>query len=327
MRKILSDAPYKKKSGKEIRAFLSENVIYLFFIIMFLVCAVSSDYFLKSGNLGNMIRQNASTTVMALGMLLVILTGGIDLSIGGVVALTNVVFAMLLTESQLGLGLAILLTLLCGGVCGAISGYLVSFRKMAPFIATLAMMQITRSLAFVITNAAKIKIVSPTLKSFGEGNLFHSDIRILPNQLLLLILVGGLVVCILKFTSYGRLIYAVGSNESAVILSGVSTKGIKFSVYVISGCFAAAASILVMSRLLLATGNLGSGYELDAVAACVIGGASLMGGKGTAGKTIIGVFVLAFIGNIMNLLGVPAYPQDIVKGVIIIVAVLFQNSR
>lgn len=317
----------QKKSGKEVTAFLSDNVIYLFFVVMFIICAVSSDYFLKSGNIGNMLRQNTSTTVMALGMLLVILTGGIDLSIGGVVALTNVVFAMLLTEAGLGLGPAIFLTLVCGGICGAVSGYLIAFRKMAPFIATLAMMQITRSLAFVITNAAKIKITSEGLKSFGEGNLFHSQIKFLPNQILPLVLISALVIGVLKFTSYGRLVYAVGSNENAVVLSGVSTKGIKFSVYVISGVCAAGASILVMARLLLATGNLGNGYELDAVAACVIGGASLAGGKGTAGKTIIGVFVLAFIGNIMNLLGVPAYPQDIVKGIIIIVAVLFQNNR
>lgn len=317
----------QKKTTKEIIAFLSDNVIYIFFVVMFMICAVSSSYFLKSGNIGNMLRQNTSTTVMALGMLLVILTGGIDLSIGGVVALTNVVFAMLLTEAGMGLGPAIVLTLVCGGVCGAISGYLIAFRKMAPFIATLAMMQITRSLAFVITNAAKIKITNQSLKGFGEGNLLGSQIKFLPNQLLPLLIISALIICILKFTSYGRLVYAVGSNENAVVLSGVSTKGIKFSVYVISGVCAAGSSILVMARLLLATGNLGNGYELDAVAACVIGGASLAGGRGTAGKTIIGVFVLAFIGNIMNLLGVPAYPQDIVKGVIIIAAVLFQNNR
>ena len=317
----------QKKTTKEIIAFLSDNLIYIFFVVMFMICAVSSSYFLKSGNIGNMLRQNTSTTVMALGMLLVILTGGIDLSIGGVVALTNVVFAMLLTEAKMGLGPAIVLTLVCGGACGAISGYLIAFRKMAPFIATLAMMQITRSLAFVITNAAKIKITNQSLKGFGEGNLLGSQIKFLPNQLLPLLIISALIICILKFTSYGRLFYAVGSNENAVVLSGVSTKGIKFSVYVISGVCAAGASILVMARLLLATGNLGNGYELDAVAACVIGGASLAGGRGTAGKTIIGVFVLAFIGNIMNLLGVPAYPQDIVKGVIIIAAVLFQNNR
>lgn len=316
----------QRKMYKNVLALLSGNAIYLFFIVMLIICALSSSYFFTGSNIGNLLRQNASTVMLALGMLMVILTGGIDLSVGGIVALTNVVFAMLLTEMGLSLFPALLLTLVCGGCCGAISGYLISYRKMAPFIATLAMMQITRSLAFVLTNAAKIKIENSSLKSFGSGTVFNLPFNFLPNQLIVLILIGILSICVLRYTSYGRLVYAVGSNENAVVLSGVNTRMIKFSVYVISGVCAAGASILVMARLFLATGNLGEGYELDAIAACVIGGADLSGGKGTAGKTIVGVFVLAFIGNIMNLLGVPAYPQDIVKGLIIIIAVLFQNK-
>lgn len=316
---------YLKQNSKIIR-FIRDNTIYIFFVVMFIVCSFASPYFLQPVNVANLIRQNASTIAIALGMLLVVLTGGIDLSIGGIVALTNVVFAMMLTYYEKSLFFACVVTILIGAVAGACSGYLVAYRKMAPFIATLAMMQITQSLSFVISNAAKIKIDNDALNSFGQGVFISLPFLQLPNQIIPLVIMGVIFYLILRYTSFGRLIYAIGSNEKAVVLSGVNSKAIKFFVYVISGICAAISSILVMARLKLATGNIGSGYEMDAIAACVIGGASLSGGKGSAMKTIVGVFVLAFIGNIMNLMGVPAYPQDIIRGLIIIVAVLFQDN-
>lgn len=149
----------------------------------------------------------------------------------------------------------------------------------------------------------------------------------MPVQAMIMIILVAILFFVLHGTSYGRIVTAIGSNEEAVRLSGINVSGVKFSVYVLSSVLASLGSILILTRSCVGTGRIGTGYEMDAIAACVIGGASLAGGKGTVLKTVAGVFVLALIGNIMNLLNIPSYPQDIIKGIIIIIAVLFQNSK
>lgn len=313
-------------NNKKIGKFIGNNAIYLFLIILFIVSAAAAyDKFLTALNLSNLIRQYTHYIFIALGMLMVILTGGIDLSIGAIIAFTNCVGAMLLMKYHWSTFPMILGVLGLGSLSGFISGYLVSYRKMAPFIVTLAMMSINKSLAYMFTNARVIDYKSDFLKTLGGGSFLNIGGFELPNQLLVLIPVIVIMYLMMSRTSYGRLIYAIGSNENAAVLSGINTKVIKTSVYVMSGFLAALSAIFILSRLNAATASTGQSLEMDAIAACVIGGASLAGGKGSVMKTVAGVFVLALIGNIMNLLAIPSYPQDAIKGLIIILAVLFQR--
>jgi ribose transport system permease protein len=317
-----------KWDGKRIKQSLLSNIIVVFFIVLFIACIIATEDFLTDFNLTNLLRQYAAPTIMALGMLLVILTGGIDLSIGSIVAVTNVVCAMLIVNSKTDPFIAILASLGVGLLSGIISGYLIAYQRVAPFIATLAMMSIASSFSFIFSEGTNIAIRHEGWVTFGKTYLFQGPgVLGLPVQAGIMILFVIIVYFVTKFTSYGRLVTAIGSNEEAVRLSGVRVNAIKFSVYCISGICVALGSVLILTRSCVGTGRIGSGYELDAIAACVIGGASLSGGKGTVLKTVAGVFVLALIGNIMNLLNIPSYPQDVIKGVIIIIAVLFQNSK
>ncbi len=311
-----------------IKQMLVDNIIIVFFVVLFIACIIATEDFLTDFNLTNILRQYSAPTIMALGMLLVILTAGIDLSIGSIVAVTNVVCASLIVNSELNPAIAIAAAIGVGLLCGMISGYLVAYRNIAPFIATLAMMSIASSFSFILSDGTNIAIRNKGWVEFGKTYLFQRPgVLGLPTQAAIMIIFVVILFLVLKYTSYGRLVTAIGSNEEAVRLSGVRVNLVKFSVYSISGIFAAIGSILILTRSCVGTGRIGDGYELDAIAACVIGGASLAGGKGTVLKTVTGVFVLALIGNIMNLLNIPSYPQDVIKGIIIIVAVLFQNAK
>ena len=308
------------------KKFIIENMIYIFVVVLFVISAISSKNFIKPVNLANLIRQYTPYTLLSMGMLVVLLTGGIDLSVGSVVAFNNVIFAILVTSKGMGTGTAIILTLLIGIGVGAVNGYLIAFRKLPPFIATLATMSIFESMSFVVTNAKSIRYESAGLKTFGKLGFIVGDV-VIPLQLFVIAIVIFLFWFMLNKTAFGRLIYATGSNSQAVVLSGINHKVILFSVYCISGLCAAASALVSLSRMNVATSTLGSGYEMDAIASCVIGGVCMTGGKGSAVKTLCGVFILAMIGNIMNLLGIPNYPQNAIKGVIIILAVMFQDNK
>lgn len=327
MRLALNNQIIKLKN-KGVKRVIIDNIIIVFLVLMFIASTIATKDFLTDFNLTNLLRQYAAPTIMALGMLMVIITGGIDLSIGSIVAVSNVVCALLIVKYELNPIFSIVVALSVGLLCGMISGYLIAYRKVAPFIATLAMMSIASSFSFIFSEGTNIAIRNEAWVGFGSTYLFQAPgILGLPVQAAIMIIFVILMFFVLNFTSYGRLATAIGSNEEAVRLSGVRVNAIKFSVYCISGVLAALGSILILTRSAVGTGRIGSGYELNAIAACVIGGASLSGGRGTVLKTVAGVFVLALIGNIMNLLNIPSYPQDVIKGVIIIIAVLFQNSK
>jgi ribose transport system permease protein len=254
-------------------------------------------------------------------MLFVILTGGIDLSVGSLVALLAVTFAVLI--NVVILPVAILLTIILGFTLGSMSGYLVAYQKMAPFIATLAIMTIARGLGFIYSKGSPVTFESPG-GSFMSDFANNSTLGV-PNIAIVFFIIVAMASVMLRFNVFGRLIIAMGSNEEASRLSGIRVSKYKFLVYAISGSLAAVAAILTASRTNLGSPNMGVAWELDAIAAVVIGGASLNGGKGTAINTLMGVLILGLIGNILNLLNVPSYPQQVVKGVIIILAVLFQK--
>lgn len=294
----------------------------LIFLILLVISSVVSPSFLTGENLSNLLRQNAPIGLVSLGMLLVILTGGIDLSVGSIVAFAGVAFALLSYEVYLSAGF--LLVLLGGIAIGATSGYLVAFRKITPFIATLALMTVVRGLAYLLSKGAPITVGphSSSILLLGTGTILG-----VPISAILLFVVFGLAFVMLRYHVFGRHIIAVGSNEEAVRLSGISVERTKFLVYTISGFLTALAGLLTVGRTGVGTPNIGVGLELDAIAAVVIGGASLMGGKGSVMNTLLGVLILGMIGNIMNLMDVTAYMQQVVKGLIIILAVLFQKNK
>lgn len=311
-----------KTSLKVILQFIIKYNTVFIFLVMLLVSAIVSDVFFTSANLFNLVRQVTPVGIISMGMLLVILTGGIDLSIGSIVAMVGVMCA-LFTQS-LGLPLAILASLGCGLLVGSFSGYLVSVHKMAPFIATLALMSIVRGLGFIFSKGAPVLVSenASSLTDFGSGSFLG-----FPNPAFVLLIVFGITAVLLKYNVFGRIVIAIGSNEEAVRLSGIKVSVYKFSVYAISGGLAALAAIITTARTSVGSPVMGVGMELDVIATVVIGGASLSGGKGSAINTLLGVLILGMIGNIMNLMNIPAYSQQVIKGLIIIFAVLLQRFQ
>jgi len=311
----------KLSTPKGILKFLIEyNTIFIFILLVFF-SAMISEVFFTSINLSNLLKQVSGIGIISIGMLLVILTGGIDLSVGSMVALLAVIFAIAI--NTVILPVAILITIMVGFSLGSIAGYLVAFQKMAPFIATLALMTIARGLSFIYSKGSPI-----TFKTAGGEfmmNFANNSILGIPNIAIIFFLIVIIAQIMLRYNVFGRLIIALGSNEEASRLSGIKVNKYKFLVYAISGSLAAIAAIIVASRTNLGSPNMGMAWELDAIAAVVIGGASLNGGKGNAINTLMGVLILGLIGNILNLLNVPSYPQQVVKGGIIIFAVLLQR--
>ncbi|PZQ97024.1 MAG: ABC transporter permease [Cereibacter sphaeroides] len=294
---------------------------FIIFLLLIAVAQAQSDAFLTERNMTNVLRQMSGIGVMSIGMLFVILTRGIDLSVGSIAALGSVSTALLVQTYPLPV--ALLMVVGMGAACGLISGIFIAFFRLPAFVITLAMMTAARGFALILSNGQPITLGAPgkALQTFGTSFSLG-----LPNPALLMIALFILAFIVLNFSRFGRLVKAIGSNEEAVRLSGISVPWYVLAVYVISGALAAIAGVLVTSRSGVGSASVGDGNELDVIAAVVIGGASLMGGRGGVINTFIGVLILGVIGNIMNLAGVPGYHQQVYLGVIIVVAVLIQNG-
>ncbi|WP_429809271.1 ABC transporter permease [Ensifer sp. B1-9] len=304
-----------------ISALLQRYGTVVILIALLIVATSMSNVFLTERNILNVLRQISGSSLMAIGMLFVILTRGIDLSVGSIAALGSVLSAILI--QTFAPGTAIVATLIAGGVCGLVSGGLVSFLKLPPFVTTLAMMTVARGLSLIISAGQPIVMGERggIITAFGAGSFAG-----IPYSVLLMAAVFLLAGTVLMFTRFGRLVKAIGSNVEAVRLSGIRVAWYTMSVYVISGVLAAAAGIISSSRTGVGSATIGVGAELDAIAAVVIGGASLMGGRGGAFNTFIGVVVLGIIANMMNLARVPGYHQQVFMGCIIIGAMLLQYA-
>lgn len=307
----------QKNSKNKIGSFLLKNNTYIVFLILFVVCALASDKFLTLVNLRNILLQQCAPILVSVGMLMVVLTGGIDLSVGSVMAVGSSLTAVLMVNGGFSWPLAAAVSLLVGGLMGAFTGGLVAYLNFQGFVASLAVMTIARGIAYTITNATPINLPSGTLNVLTDKAYAYPIIFITLAIILIFAVITG-------YTSYGRVVIATGSNAEAVKLSGIRHKRYIMSVYVFSAVLATAAGIFLAARSGVGNSTIAEGAELDAIAACVIGGASLSGGKGSVLRTVIGALILAFIGNIMNLMAIPAYPQKIIKGAIIIIAVLMQ---
>lgn len=311
----------QNKNGAKVKSFILRNNTYLILLVLFIVCSLVSKDFLTLNNLVNICQQYTGTIVVSIGMLFVILTGGIDLSVGSIVAIGSVLTAYGLKTWEIGIVPSCLITLLVGTLCGAFTGVLVAKTDMAPFVASLAMMTMARGIAYMISKGAPIMTPSNSIGVLGTARIFPW-LTWLAVIAIVVVLVAWFLI---NFLSFGRTTVAIGSNEEAVHLAGINTAPVKIAVYAISGFCSAIGGIIACARTGIGSPAVGNGLELDCIAACVIGGASLSGGIGSPVKTVVGVLVLALIGNIMNLLAVPSYPQDVIKGIIIICAVLLQK--
>ena len=282
--------------------------------------ALASPYFLTASNLLNVLEQTSINAIIALGMTFVIISGGIDLSVGSMVALTGVVLGTSLLRGQ-PLALSLALPLLAGVGLGALNGLLVTAGRLPPFIATLGTMSVARGLALLYVEGRPVS-------GFADGFRWLATGRVAAVPVPVLIAAACCVVAhlVLSRTVFGRYVYAVGGNEEASRLSGVPVKACKVAVYVVAGLASAIAAIVLSARLNAAQPTAGVMYELDAIAATVIGGTSLLGGQGTVGGTVIGALIMGVLRNGLNLLGVSSFVQQVVMGAVIVGAVLLDTA-
>ena len=288
-------------------------------LILFGAMTLASDEFLTSENMANLARQVAIFGIIAVGQLLVILTAGIDLSVGSVLGLAGCVTAQMMVDGT-PIVLAILIGLAVGVALGVFNGSLVAYGKLPPFIVTLGMLGIARGMVLVYTDASTIQ---PLPESFS--NIANGDFLGLPNLLWIFLAVVVATAFVLRRTVFGRYIYAIGSNPESARLSGVPVTRVLVSVYAIAGLLAAVGGVLFMSRLNAGIPTAGTGYELNAIAACVIGGASLFGAKGGAFGAAAGALIVATLNNGGNLLAVNAFYLQIIIGALILAAVAFDQ--
>lgn len=292
-------------------------------IILVVVIGTISPQFRTVNNIFSLLRQSSVNGLIAFGMTFVILTGGIDLSVGAVLALSTV-FAASMISAGVPVPVAVLISLIIGTVLGLISGFLVSKGRLQPFIATLVTMTIYRGITMIYTNGKPISNLgnSEFLRFIGRGEFLG-----IPVPVWILLVTFLIFFFLLKKTVLGRKIYAVGSNQKAAAIAGVNINKIKLFVYSVSGFMSALAGIILLSRLGSAQPVLGIGYELDAIAAVALGGTSLSGGRGRFYGTLIGVLIIAVLNNGLNILGVSSYYQDVAKGIVILIAVLSDKER
>ena len=291
--------------------------------LLVIVISIVSPEFRTVKNFLSLLRQSSINGLIAFGMTCVILTDAIDLSVGSVLALSTALCAGMITAG-VPAGLAMILALAIGTFLGAVSGILVTKGRLQPFIATLITMTVYRGVTMIFTGAKPISNLGDSfvLKLVGRGNFYR-----IPIPVILLLLVFAAFYLLLNKTTFGRAVYATGSNWKCAKLAGINIHRTKIAVYAISGFMASLSGLILLSRLGSAQPTLGEGYELDAIAAVALGGTSMSGGRGKIYGTFVGVLIIAVLNNGLNILGVSSYYLDVIKGLVILVAVLSDRKR
>jgi ribose/xylose/arabinose/galactoside ABC-type transport system permease subunit len=312
---------YRDTLRDMLRPSLQRLGIVLALLVIGTVLSMLTPSFLTVGNLINVVRQISINGILAVGVTFVLLTGGVDLSLGSVVALTGVVAALFAHPGEYPVVVPVLVGVLAGAACGSVNGTIIAWGKVAPFIATLGMMTIARGLALLLSGGRPVSNMSPAMTRIG-GEWLGIPIPVL---------ILGAVACaswlFLTNTRLGRHIYAVGGNEQAARAAGISVNRVKWFTYTLCGALAGLAGVVLAARTTTGQPNAGIAYELDAIAAVVIGGTSLSGGVGGVGGTLLGALLMGVIGNGLDLLNVSSYYQQIVKGFIIVGAVLLDRRN
>ncbi|KFI79230.1 ABC transporter permease [Bifidobacterium mongoliense] len=318
--KVVEGDKTKDGTFDQVKRFVARNGALLGLVLLCVVLALATPAFLTGPNILNVGIQAATVAILAFGQTFVIVSAGIDLSVGSVAAVSSMLVAY--TGASMGLPgwFTILVGLLAGAVFGALSGIANAYLKLPSFIATLAMMSVARGLTLVISDGRPIS-------TSGMVNFFGTTIVGVPVPIVMMLIMGLIAAVILNFTSAGRSMYAVGGNMEASRLSGINVHRTQIMVFLLSGVFAAVAGLVIAGRLHSAQPQAATGYEMDAIASVVIGGASLSGGKGKVSGTFIGAILLAVIRNGLNILNVSSFWQQVVIGLVIAFAVSFDTLR
>jgi ribose/xylose/arabinose/galactoside ABC-type transport system permease subunit len=302
-----------------MKTLLRKYSLLIIFVVIMIATTLSTKGFISLVNIGNLLRHLAILGVLSIGETLIILTGGIDLSIGSLVALSTVLCATFMPQS---IFLSVFITIMVCTLLGLVNGFLVAKARMAPFIVTLGMMMIGRGMAVLIANGLVVHGVSESFYVLYQGSVLGFP---LPTTIVLVILF--VMYFIINMTGWGRHIYSIGGNEEVTRLAGVNVDGIKMVVYTLSGFLAGLAGLIYTARVTAGFPDSAVGYELNAIAAVIIGGVNLFGGEGNLLKVMVGVLILTIIANFMNLAGISPYTQDAVKGAIILLAVFLSLRR
>lgn len=319
--KVELQAKQKTKRQLIMEKYRNELGVGIAFILFFVVICIISPYFFTSRNLSNLASQCATIAILAIGETYVVLTGGIDLSVGSVMGFSSMVAAMVMVSTQ-SVALGVIIGLIAGMVCGVVNGLLVGYAKLPGFIVTLGMMQIARNVDYLMCGGVGVTGLPESIKSFAKAKLFEGVYWYYIVIVVLFIIAGWM----LRNTKLGRYTYAIGSNEKSTRLSGVNVKLFTALPYFIAGLMAGIGGIVLASRFGAVDPNYGDGSEMDAIAAVVIGGASLAGGKGSMIGTVIGVLLMATIKNGLDLLGVSPYWQGVTVGIVIIGVLLIGKA-
>ena len=316
-------APTQKASAKSRLTWLTQYGIIIAFVLLCIALTFLNKYFLTPENITNILLQTSINGILAMGMTLVILTGGIDLSVGSVLAFSSIVAATFVTgDNPQPPVVALLVGMFTGAILGLVNGCIIAYLKIPPFVATLGMLSVARGLTYAYTGGMPVPNLSETFLNVGEGSILG-----VPLPILIFVLIFALLWVVLNHTSYGRTVYAVGGNVKSARTAGIRTRRVTASVYVIAGVLAGLGGLILTARTSSALPQAGVSYELDAIAAVVIGGTSLSGGVGSITGTLLGALIIGTINNGLDLLGVSSAYQQIVKGCIIVVAVLLDYSR
>ncbi|WP_027626793.1 ABC transporter permease subunit [Clostridium lundense] len=308
--------------NKDIKSILLKYKSLLGLMILCVVISIITPRFLNITNIMNVLTQVSVNAILAIGMSFVILTGGIDLSVGSTLAISGAVAATLIKTNG-SMVTALIAALVIGALIGLLNGIIVSKGKIQAFIVTLATMTIFRGATLVYTNGTPVSALPDSFMMIGNKKIAS----VLPMPAIITLVVLLIAWYVLNETRYGRYVYALGGNEDSARLSGINTDKIKTMVYIICGVAAALSGVIVTSRVGSASPNAGTGFELDAIAAVVLGGTSLSGGEGTVVGTIIGAMIIGVLNNGLNLMNVSPYYQLIVKGLVILLAILLDKKN
>lgn len=316
---------------EKIKNFASNNAVMIVLTILILFFGFSNEVFFKPANLINITSQMSINAIIAAGITFVIITGGIDISVGAIGAFAGI-FSTVIARTFPNLTILesliiqILSALLIGLLCGLFNGVMIGYLKVVPMIATLSMMNIARGLAYVVTNGQPVYGLNNNFSWIGAGRIFPTERfpqGVIPNITIFTVLIVIIMHIILTKTIFGRHVFAVGSNEAVAHLSGINVKRVKVKAYIICGIMAALGGVCIASKLNNGQPGSAEGYEMYAIAATVLGGTSLAGGRGSVLRAMIGAAIIAIINNGMNLLQISSYWQKVITGAIILVAVLF----
>lgn len=312
----------KQKLLKSVKNLSKDNAILIAFIIIFALLSIIAPNFLTQRNFVTILKQSSIIGTVSLGMTIVIISGNIDLSVGSMVAVCGIVSALMAHNFGLPFGICLIIGVLSGGLIGLMNGVIIAKGKVPSFIVTLGMMTALRGLGMKLSDGVPIGGLPDSFSIIGEASILR-----IPITVLIFLAMAFSTSLLLKKTCLGRHIFAIGGNEQAARLSGINIDSVKLKVFIINGLVVGLAGVMMASRIRSGQPSIAVGYELDAIAACIIGGVSFNGGIGSVYGTILGTLILAIINNGLDLLAVQSYYQQIIKGLIIVAAVLLDRKR